>query len=283
MSSFVRTIGKVIFALTLPGLAFSQVAEVSYSTQVPVPVLGSGITLLLGIVLLAIGWNWLRKNPTSIYKNVAIGVITFGMLASVTSGGWMVSNANALIATTSYLFSENPSPVMVSNFPATLENDRDRTATIDSIVVSNCPAGVDISGTCQEGLSMAENGGSCSLDSVCLEITSANCATSTLWQPVDCTTTEWVWSSDRNFLTLELADANDVLWVGDQHTQIPNTCSLDGTGWVSTEVFTMQGCNTSWQHIGGRFSGACGGHDGDQIRRLTLEPEGCFDYTVPPG
>lgn len=281
MSLVTRMIGKVLFALALPGLAFSQVAEVSYSTQVSVPVLGSGITLLLGIVLLVIGWNWLRKNPASTYKNVAIGVITVGMLASVTSGGWMVSNANAVITTTSYLFSENPSPVIVSNFPAMLENDRDGVATIVSIVVSNCPAGVDISGTCQEGLFLADNGGSCSLDSVCAESVSTDCATSTLWQPVDCTTTDWVWSSDRNFLTLELADANGVLWVGDQHTIIPNTCSLDGTGWVSTEVFTMQGCNTSWSHIGGRYTGNCGGHDGDQVRRLTLEPQGCFDYRVP--
>jgi hypothetical protein len=280
MNRVVRTIGKVIFTLALPGLAFSQVAEVSYSTSVPVPVLGSGITLLLGVVLLVLGWNWLRKNPTSIYKNVAVGVITVGMLASVTSGGWMVSNANAVIAATSYLFSENPSPVMVNNFPAMLENDRDRIATIDSIVVSNCPGEVDISGTCQEGLFMDANGGSCSLDSVCLETAPTNCSTNTLWQPVNCTTTEWVWSSDRSFTTLELAEANGVLWVGDEHSSVPNTCSLDGTGWVSTEVFTMAGCNTSWQHIGGSYSGPCGNHDGDQVRRLTLNPESCFDYTA---
>ena len=193
----------------------------------------------------------------------------------------MISNANAVIATTSYLFSENPNPVVVSNFPAMLENDHDRSATINSIVVSNCPDGVAISGTCEEGLFMAANGGSCSLDSVCREIVTTDCATSTLWQPVDCTTTSWVWTSDRNFPTLEVADANGVLWVGDQHSPIPNTCSLDGTGWVSTEVFTMQGCNTSWKHIGGSTNVNCGGHDGDQIRRLTHEPLGCFDYRDP--
>lgn len=113
-----------------------------------------------------------------------------------------------------------------------------------------------------------------------LEAGTSSCATSALWQPVDCATTRWVWTSDRTYSTLEAADQNAVLWVGDQHAAVPNTCSLDGTGWVSTEVFTMQGCNATWNHIGGSYSGACGGHDGDQIRRLTMNPEGCTDYTI---
>jgi uncharacterized coiled-coil protein SlyX len=113
-----------------------------------------------------------------------------------------------------------------------------------------------------------------------LESAGTSCASSAVWQPVDCTTNSWVWTSDRTHPTLDAADQNGVLWVGDQHANIPNTCSLDGTGWVSTEVFTMQGCNTDWRHIGGSFSGNCGGHDGDQVRRLTMNPEGCFDYTA---
>jgi len=107
---------------------------------------------------------------------------------------------------------------------------------------------------------------------------STSCANSSQWQPVDCTTTSWVWTADRSYRTVADADANGTLWVGDQHANIPTTCSLDGTGWVSTEVFTMQGCNTDWYHIGGRYTGNCGGHDGDQVRRLTMNPEGCFDY-----
>jgi hypothetical protein len=111
-------------------------------------------------------------------------------------------------------------------------------------------------------------------------LTSA-CAGNPLWQPVTGTTANWVWSSDRTTsTTVALADANHSLWVGDQHTPVPNTSSLDGTGWVSTAVFTMSGCDASWYHLGGSFTGACGGHDGDQIRRLTMNPQGCFDYTV---
>ncbi|MEZ4470080.1 MAG: hypothetical protein R3F60_04580 [bacterium] len=55
-------------------------------------------------------------------------------------------------------------------------------------------------------------------------------------------------------------------------------CSLDGTGWVSTEAVPMAGCDNSWYHLGGRFSGNCGGHDGDTVRRLVLDEDGCYDY-----
>jgi cysteine-rich repeat protein len=106
----------------------------------------------------------------------------------------------------------------------------------------------------------------------------AHCATNPKWQPVDCSTDQWVWSSDRSFGSVDEANTARTLETGCQHADIPNTCSLDGNGWVSTQVFTMAGCNTSWFHLvlGGNFN--CGGHDGDQYRHLSKDDESCYDY-----
>ena len=99
------------------------------------------------------------------------------------------------------------------------------------------------------------------------------------WRPVECVTPDWVWTSNRQFNTVEAANANRTLWSGCNHTENrAGLCSLDGTGWVSTETMPMQGCNANWQHIGGRFSGNCGGHDGDTVRRLVLGDDDCYDY-----
>lgn len=102
------------------------------------------------------------------------------------------------------------------------------------------------------------------------------------WRPVECATGTWVWSSDRAFLDLASANANRALWTGCTHAgdaqNIDGLCSLDGTGWVSTEVTVMAGCNAGWYHIGGRHTGNCGGHDGDAVRRLVLGEDDCYDY-----
>ena len=102
------------------------------------------------------------------------------------------------------------------------------------------------------------------------------CADNPLWMPVDCMTPEWVWTSSRTYVTVESADAARTLWTDDWGL----TCSLDGTGWVSTEVYTMAGCNDDWYHIGGRYTGNCGGHDGEDIRRLTMGDDTCYNYTL---
>jgi cysteine-rich repeat protein len=106
----------------------------------------------------------------------------------------------------------------------------------------------------------------------------AGCTNHSRWQRVDCQTGAWVWSMNRAFRSLGAANANRVLAAGCTHGNAPNTCSLDGSGWVSTQTFTMNGCNTNWYHIGGRHTGNCGGHDGDRYRLLVLNADDCYDY-----
>ena len=158
---------KIVSLLFVPGFAIAQTAEVTYVVTQAVPVFGSGIVLLLGLALFLTGWTWLKKNPGSSYSKLVTGIMALGMLASVTSGGWLVSNANAVIVTTTYLFSENASPVIVSSFPATLENDLSAPATLQSIDVTGCKGIAEITGSCAVGMTLAEVGGNCSLDSVC--------------------------------------------------------------------------------------------------------------------
>ncbi|MFT4625600.1 MAG: hypothetical protein ACI8PZ_004268 [Myxococcota bacterium] len=105
-----------------------------------------------------------------------------------------------------------------------------------------------------------------------------DCADNPLWTPVDCSTPEWVWSSDRGAITVDAADAARTLWSDEWGL----TCSLSGEGWVSTETFVMSGCDSSWYHIGGRYTGNCGGHDGEDVKRLTMADMGCYDYRGLP-
>ena len=106
-----------------------------------------------------------------------------------------------------------------------------------------------------------------------------SCFNNPQWMPVDCTDNHWVWSSDRDYDNLQAANQAHVLWTGCSHADVPNTCSLDGRGWVSTAVTTMSGCDSDWLHIApNNNTFACGGHDGDQVRRLVLGDDDCYDY-----
>jgi hypothetical protein len=108
-----------------------------------------------------------------------------------------------------------------------------------------------------------------------------DCASHPQWTPVSCTIASWVWSSDRTYLDIPSADAAEVLWSGCTHSGDGNDdgmCSLDGAGWVSTDTFVMADCNASWYHLGGSYTGNCGGHDGDTVRHLVKDPAGCYDY-----
>ena len=101
------------------------------------------------------------------------------------------------------------------------------------------------------------------------------------WEPVRCQINSWVWSSNNAFQTVDAAAANRVLWTGCRHSGDGNDdgyCSLDGRGWVSTQAVPMAGCDRMWFHLGGNFTGQCGGHDGDTVRRLVLTEDGCYDY-----
>ena len=124
------------------------------------------------------------------------------------------------------------------------------------------------------------NGALC-MASVC--VAASNCLNNAKWQKVSCTTPSWVWSSNRNFLTAQAANVAHTLETGCAHGQpqpqlSQGVCSLDGKGWVSTQTFTMANCNNGWYHIGGSFSGNCGGHDGDLYRHLVLGDNDCYNY-----
>jgi hypothetical protein len=47
---------------------------------------------------------------------------------------------------------------------------------------------------------------------------------------------------------------------------------------VSVDTFVMAGCDASWFHLGGSYTGPCGGHDGDTVRYLVYAEDGCWDY-----
>jgi hypothetical protein len=102
----------------------------------------------------------------------------------------------------------------------------------------------------------------------------ATCQNNPKWTPVDCTTTSYVWSRDRSQATT-LADANAKRLLA---TVYGAKCSLSGTGWVSTSTFQMQNCSALWYHIGGTYTGNCGGHDGSSWRHLVLGDTECYDY-----
>lgn len=110
------------------------------------------------------------------------------------------------------------------------------------------------------------------------------CATNPQWMPVTCTTGSWVWSSNRAAApTLATANAQRFLQTGCNHSGVPGDsqgrCSLTGTGWVSTQTFTMAGCDASWIHLApGNSTFNCGGHDGDTYRHLALGPDDCYAY-----
>jgi hypothetical protein len=111
------------------------------------------------------------------------------------------------------------------------------------------------------------------------------CFNNPQWMPVTCQTGDWVWSRNKAIaMTLASANTAKVLATGCMHGQGPQPqlgqglCSVSGTGWVSTQTFVMQGCDASWYHLGGSFTGNCGGHDGDTWRHLVLGDNDCYPY-----
>ncbi len=129
-------------------------------------------------------------------------------------------------------------------------------------------------------------GTACGAGQICTAgrcVMGAACNGNPAWQRVTCTTTGWIWSMDRN-MAMDAPTANRlrVLASGCSHTGEPlqamGLCSLTGTGYVSTRTFTINNCNDRWYAIGGRFTGNCGGHDGDTYRLLVLNDGDCYAY-----
>ncbi|MGC6416361.1 MAG: hypothetical protein ACON3Z_04570 [Bradymonadia bacterium] len=123
----------------------------------------------------------------------------------------------------------------------------------------------------------------------------ATCDESDLWQPVDCRVSEdgnTVFTQDRTLLTENRASRGRALYAGrrDRSTDIniPFSCSLDGQGWVSTDVFEIQSCATDWfafstfeapyRERGHPIAAPCGSQDGRQLRRLVKNPLDCWNY-----
>ena len=106
--------------------------------------------------------------------------------------------------------------------------------------------------------------------------TAGHCATNPQWTPVTCTTPQWDWSTNRAIATtVSTASANHVLAVG---TGDGAMCSLSGAGWVSTATFAVSNCNSSWYHLGGSYTGNCGGWDGTLVRHLADGADDCYAY-----
>ncbi len=108
------------------------------------------------------------------------------------------------------------------------------------------------------------------------------CVGNPQWTPVTCVTGEWVWSMDRaRATTLAAANIARVLTssnTGPAPGGAQGMCSLDGTGYVSTRSFIMANCDAAWYHIGGRYTGNCGGHNGELYRLLALGANDCYAY-----
>ena len=166
MRRLVMSSSVFLVLLSFSASSLAQTATVTYSLDEAIPVLGTGTLFLLGVLLCLVGAVWLRRHPGNVLGKFVMSAISVGLLTSVISGGWLVGNAQAVTVLTSYLFSENPSPVVITSFPAELVNDSGRSAYLSQIDVAGCPGAVSISGTCQADTTVHDNG-SCAIDSVC--------------------------------------------------------------------------------------------------------------------
>jgi hypothetical protein len=160
--------GTAFAALGLATQAQAQTVTITYHLNVAIPTLGTAMLLILGLVLFLGGAIWFRKNPQSSLNHFALGAVTIGLVTSLASGGWLVSNAQAVIAASNYLMSDNPSPAVITQFPAVLENDFEESAYVFDVEVTGCQTPAEVTGTCEAGLTIP-GGGSCSIDSVCAD------------------------------------------------------------------------------------------------------------------
>jgi len=136
-----------------------------------------------------------------------------------------------------------------------------------SVTVRTAPSGFGCTVTNGSGTM-----GGANVTNVAVLCSPLSCFNNPKWQPVTCTDKSYVWSSDRAVATtVAAANSNRVLYTH-------NSCSLNGAGWIATAPSTISSCSTNWYHLGGTYSGACGGWDGTFVRRLALGDHDCYDY-----
>jgi len=168
-TSVVRCTCLAVLSLSSTG-AWAQSVQIGYGLPTAgIPVMGSGGAFLMGLLLAAVGVYWLRRQPGAM-RSLSMGLLATGTLVAIGSGGWLVGNAHAVVATVQYLFSENRSPITVDEFPAELINDRAGDRVINDVVIQGCDTAPRLTGTCRSGLTLVADGGSCTIESACEEV-----------------------------------------------------------------------------------------------------------------
>lgn len=166
--------------LCFSGGAWAQTVEVSYGLPAsPIPVFGSGAALLMGLILAAVGAFWLHRGAGAL-RTLAVVVLATGALAATSGGGWLVGNAQAVVATVEYLFSENRSPFTVTEFPAELVNDKNVDTVLAGLEIEGCPTSPGLTGTCRSGFLLEAGGGSCTIESACAPVAETSCGNNVL-------------------------------------------------------------------------------------------------------
>jgi Cys-rich repeat protein len=123
-------------------------------------------------------------------------------------------------------------------------------------------------------------GTACPVNNSCLNGACApNCNASPQWAKVNCSNPSWDWSLDRN-KAMDRVTANTKHVLATSNGNGNDKCSVLGTGWYSTAEFTesLNQCNTLMYHLGGSYTGNCGGHQNEPYRLLVLGINDCYAY-----
>lgn len=223
---------------------WAQSATVTYTLPQAIPTIGNALMLLLGVALAGVALFWLRRKPG--YSR-ALGIILLGggLSMATMSSLWFSQNTQAVAMVTTVLFSENPSPVQVSSFPAELTNDLEVPATLRSIEIAGCTTTEQLSGTCTAGSTLAPMGGSCLIESVCASnslsgevcFSSNEFATDDPWVICDINESEaWISAnSEGTYDALAICQSLGYDAVGQQGGTCGNVCGYCEPGPTSCE------------------------------------------------
>lgn len=235
---------------------WAQSATITYTLPQAIPVISNTLLLLLGVGLAAAALFWLRRKP-AFSRTLGIALLGSGMAMATVSSLWFSQNTQAVALATSVLFSENPSPVQVSSFPAELTNDLEAPATLRTIEIAGCTTTEQLAGTCTVGSTLAPQGGSCLIESVCSSnplsgevcFSSTEHATGDPWVICDINETEaWISADDGGtYNALAICQALGYDAVGQQGGTCGDVCGYCEPGPTS--------CDNPGQRI---FDGAGG-------------------------